>query len=165
MIGAKLFAENEHAYWFSFNYLNCVPMYSAFNKIFYNEMETQFLTFAQEVTSAGDMVCLKVSVSPNTRYDIQTRLGITTEDSWLGEGREQINIPRSVSVIAFSLPNMGRVGKWFAFVGNNDEFSPEWYFPKDLLELEDYCSEGGDFASLWDIRLLKINGYEMWHPN
>ena len=165
MIGAKLFAENEDAYWFSYNFLNVVPMYRAFNgPIFYHKMEKQFLNFAQEVNSPGVRVCFTVSFSPDTRYDKQTGRGIPTEKSWLENKYGRINIPQSVSVIAFSLSNTGRVGEVFAFVGNNDMLSPEWYFPQDLSELQNYYRQDGDLTSTLGIRLLKTVGYKMWHP-
>lgn len=140
-------------------------MYRAFNgRIFYHKMEKQFLKFAQEVTRAGDTVCFIVSVSPNTRYDKQTGLGIPSKYSWLRKNGLQINIPRSVSVIAFSSSKTGGVGKVFAFVGNNEEDSPEWYFPQDLAELQNYYWQDGDLTSRLGIRLLKRVGYKMWHP-
>lgn len=163
LIGAKLCAENEKAYWFSYNYLNVVPMYRAFNSKFYHKMEEQFLEFAQGVTRAGDTVCFIVSVSLNTRYDKQKRKGIQTEYSPFGNG-VQINIPQSVSVIAYSLSEMGGVRKVFTFVGNNDRDFPEWHIPQDLSDLEDYYKQDGDVTSSRIIMHLTGDGYEMYHP-
>ena len=165
MIGASLFRENEEAYKFSFNHFNVVPMYPAFNRdIYYHRMEKQFLKFAQEVTRDGDTVCLIVSVSPDTRYDKERRLGIPAEYSWLRNNGLQINIPRSVSAIAFSQSKTGGVRKVFAFIGNNDDDSPEWYYPHDLSELEHYYWQDGDVTSGEIIKHLKRHGNVIWHP-
>lgn len=163
MIAAKLFAENKTAHWFSCNFSNVVPMYKAFNRpIFYQKMEKPFLNFAQEVTRDGDTVCLIVNVSPDTWYEKETGRGIPATYSWLvGSG---INIPRSVSAIAFSLSKTGGVRKVFAFVGNNDYYFPEWYYPQDLSELKHYYLQGRDLTSTRIIGLLKRAGYKMWHP-
>lgn len=140
-------------------------MYKAFNRpIFYQKMEKPFLTFAQEVTYYGDTVCLIVSVSADTWYDKETRLGIPAKRSWLGNNAFQINIPRSVSAIAYSLPKTGGVPKVFAFVGNNDDDYPDWYYPNDLSELQSYYWQDGDVTSRQIIRFLKRAGYDMWHP-
>ncbi|XP_068696590.1 uncharacterized protein [Montipora foliosa] len=165
IIGAKLFAENDVAYWFSYNFFNAVPMYSAFNQpIFYQKMERVFLKFAQEAASSGDTVYLMVSISPDTRFDIQMRLGVRAKESWFGPVNRQINIPQSVSVLAISLSKTGKVGKVFAFVGNNDMSFPEGYIPSDLTELEDYYMKDADLASWQAIKHLKKVGYTMWYP-
>ena len=166
MIGAKLFAENEKAYWFSCNYLNVVPMHRAFNyPFFHHKVERPFLKFAQEVTRAGDSVCLIVSVSPNTRYDEQTRQCqcIPTRDrQWLRNNGLKINIPQSVSVIAFSLSERGGVREVFAFVGNNDDFSPKYCFPQDMSALQNCYSRDGDPTLRQIIKHLKSAEYNMW---
>ena len=166
MIGAKLFAENEEAHRFSFNYLNVVPMYRAFNyPFFHHKVERPFLKFAQEVTGAGDSVCLIVSASPNTRYDEQTRqcINIPTRD-WpcLRNNGLAINIPQSVSVIAFSLSERGGVRQVFAFVGNNDDSSRKHCFPHDMSALQNCYSRDGDPTSIQIIEHLKSAGYNMW---
>ena len=139
-------------------------MYRAFNSIFYHKMEKPFLEFAEEVTGEGDTICLIVSLSPDTRYDKKTGLGTPADFSPLKNHGLQINIPRSVSAIAFSLSKTGGVRKVFAFVGNNDNDSPEWHHFRDLAEPQDYYEKARDPTSKEIIELFKREGYKMWHP-
>lgn len=167
LIAKRLSTENKTAFSASYSFLNTAPMYKNFNgPIYYQQMERSFLKFVGEAAADQEEVHFMLSVSPNCKMNDQTGLSSIKQLSnleWLGTPHKGIIIPRSFSVIAYSVPKSGEEKfKVFAWVGNNDKNFPKGYFPNDLVELIPYYECNGDQSSLNGITALVKGSYKMW---
>jgi len=166
LLAARLSTEDETAYSESYTFFNVVPMFPKFNVEVYRQMERKLLKFIGEAAEAEEEVYVMASVSPVCQVNDQNGFLSVEKVSnldWLGTPQEGVVIPRSISVIAYSVPKskMGKI-KVFAWVGNNDKDSPKGYFPIDLTELIPYFERNGDLSTLNGITALEKTGYEMW---